>query len=34
VLGGVSLLWMTGSVRWRALRPTVEQPLPVATGAP
>jgi uncharacterized membrane protein YbhN (UPF0104 family) len=33
-LGGVSLLWMTGSVRWRALRPTLEQPLPAATGTP
>jgi uncharacterized membrane protein YbhN (UPF0104 family) len=34
VLGGISLLWMTGSVRWRALRPTVEPPLPAATGTP
>jgi uncharacterized membrane protein YbhN (UPF0104 family) len=30
VLGAVSLLWMTGSVRWRALRPpAVEPPQPL-----
>jgi uncharacterized membrane protein YbhN (UPF0104 family) len=33
VLGAISLLVMTGSVRWRALRPAVEQPLPVPAPA-
>jgi len=35
-LGAISLLVMTGSVRWRALRPTVEQPLaaPAPVTAP
>jgi uncharacterized membrane protein YbhN (UPF0104 family) len=35
VLGAVSLLWMTGSVRWRALRPpAVEQPQPLPAPTP
>jgi len=34
VLGAVSLLLMTGSVRWRALRPVAEPAVPAAAPAP